>query len=265
VHPLPKSQYIVNKHVGCEPFLLNTVDKSLCKRDTIIDWQWSWGDGYTSYNQNGSHTYVHSGLYQPKLTVKSNAGCTHTWEDSIPIIVNEKPIADFEPSFYTISTLNLEAHFVNTSVSSNRWFWNFGDGNFSQSKNPNHTYTDTGNFNVMLVSYNPYNCADTIYKSIQVIPSHTFFLSNAFTPNTDDLNETWGPDGLFDGVRSYKLAVYNRWGEVVFTTSNIYERWNGLFDNNGKTCQQDVYFYRIEFVDFSYKKHVRNGEIHLLR
>ncbi len=265
VHPLPKSQYIVNKHVGCEPFLLNTVDKSLCKRDTIIDWQWSWGDGYTSYNQNGSHTYVLSGLYQPKLTVKSNAGCTHTWEDSIPIIVNEKPIADFEPSFYTISTLNLEAHFVNTSVSSNRWFWNFGDGNFSQSKNPNHTYTDTGNFNVMLVSYNPYNCADTIYKSIQVIPSHTFFLSNAFTPNTDDLNETWGPDGLFDGVRSYKLAVYNRWGEVVFTTSNIYERWNGLFDNNGKTCQQDVYFYRIEFVDFSYKKHVRNGEIHLLR
>ncbi|MBI3235584.1 MAG: gliding motility-associated C-terminal domain-containing protein, partial [Bacteroidetes bacterium] len=240
-------------------------DYSTCKRDSIVRWDWTFGDGEIDTLKNPAHIYIHRGLYQPSLKVTSDAGCTNAWEDPSPIIVNEKPIADFVPSFDTVSTLNNQIHFVNTSISANRWFWEYNGIVTSIEKNPSFANTDTGLIKVMLVSYNPYNCADTAMKYIYVYPQATIFFTNAFTPNTDDLNETWGPDGVFDGIRKYKLSIYNRWGERVFVTEDITYRWNGLFDNTGKTCQEDVYIYRVDYTDFNYKKHFKQGEIHLLR
>jgi len=49
------------------------------------------------------------------------------------------------------------------------YLWSFGDGNSSNAQNPTHTYADTGNFSVGLISYTQ-NCSDTLIKSVAVNP-----------------------------------------------------------------------------------------------
>ncbi|MEM9855924.1 MAG: gliding motility-associated C-terminal domain-containing protein [Bacteroidota bacterium] len=51
------------------------------------------------------------------------------------------------------------------------------------------------------------------------------YLPSAFSPNGDGLNDTFGPVG--EGIDQFKLTVYNRWGEVVFHSQDIAEKWDG--------------------------------------
>lgn len=265
VHPLPLAGYSTNKKVGCEPLAVKFFDVSTIKRDSITARRWDFGDGQTDDRKFTQNIYLNEGLYQPKLWVITDAGCTDFFEDSVPIIVHEKPIANFECTYPLSTTLSPEAHFVNTSRSAESWIWHLGDGIISTEKNPYHVYQDTGIFQVMQVAINHYGCKDTVIKPYQVIPSYTLFLVNSFTPNGDDLNDTWGPDGMPVGFRNYKLSIYNRWGELIFESENPLYRWNGNYMNTGKVCASEVYIYRMDFTDYQYRKHNKQGTVLLLR
>ncbi len=69
------------------------------------------------------------------------------------------------------------------------------------------------------------------------------FVPNAFTPNGNKLNEVFLPKGVF--VLSYKMDIYNRWGEKIFVTTDVNQGWDGKF--KGKTCAEDIYIYMITY------------------
>ena len=69
------------------------------------------------------------------------------------------------------------------------------------------------------------------------------FIPNAFTPNKDNLNDCFGIKN-WPSTSSFELRVYNRWGQLVFKTTNILECWNGDF--NGKPQPYDTYVYMIK-------------------
>lgn len=265
VHPLPVAAYTSNKHTGCEPLPVAFFDISSIKRDKIVQRFWDFGDGQYDSARYPTNIYLQKGLYQPRIWVQTDAGCNDFYEDSVPVIVHEKPMADFDFTYPLSTTLSPEAHFVNTSLSAEKWLWNLGDGTMSNAKNPTHTYLDTGTYDIMQVAINHFGCKDTLIKPYRVIPAHTLFLVNSFTPNGDDLNETWGPDGIPVGFRNYHLSIYNRWGELVFEADDPQNRWNGNLMNQGKPCASEIYIYRLEFTDFIYRKHNKQGTLLLLR
>lgn len=88
-------------------------------------------------------------------------------------------------------------------------------------------------------------------------------IPNAFTPNGDGANDTFGPI-IQCPAREYGLRIYNRWGRMVFETSNPSESWDGSMD--GEPQPADTYFYTLTFqASFSEPILQRKGDVALLR
>jgi|GEM_PF-2732387 len=68
----------------------------------------------------------------------------------------------------------------------------------------------------------------------------TIYFPNSFTPQQDEINELFGPE-YYCGIEQYVLHIYNRWGEVVFRTTDISSGWDGNY--NGAKIPDGVYAY----------------------
>lgn len=78
-------------------------------------------------------------------------------------------------------------------------------------------------------------------NEVEVEESFTLYVPNTFTPNGDGLNETFGPVG--NGVNQFSMLIFNRWGELIFESDNIYNQWDGT--HHGEKVQTDTYVYKI--------------------
>jgi gliding motility-associated-like protein len=87
------------------------------------------------------------------------------------------------------------------------------------------------------------------------------FIPNAFTPDGKGLNEVFKPS--ISGQKEYKMAVYNRWGQKLFETTDANIGWDGTV--SGEAAQDGIYVYTVEFSDFRDKIYQFSGTIHLLR
>ncbi|MEA3494526.1 MAG: PKD domain-containing protein, partial [Bacteroidota bacterium] len=180
-----------NVYVRPHPFVafsLNDSDQCLNENDFAfsnltawgkavrLNYFWSFGDNSFSTDSNTNHVFQKADTFFVKLTATSNHNC----KDSITksVIVNPSPKADFSinDSAQCFNENNFE--FINLTTWSNavrlkKYFWNFGDNNFSTDSNVNHKYKNEGIFNVKLKAINPYNCPDSIIKTVTVYPSPT--------------------------------------------------------------------------------------------
>ena len=73
------------------------------------------------------------------------------------------------------------------------------------------------------------------------------YIPNAFTPDGDDVNDMWWPTANIPVRSNFELLVFDRWGQVVFSTSDPYEPWQGRHQNSGEVLKSDVYPYRLLF------------------
>jgi gliding motility-associated-like protein len=91
--------------------------------------------------------------------------------------------------------------------------------------------------------------------------STPLFVPDAFTPNGDQANDVFLVKGATSDL--FRLTVYSRWGEAVFSSTNISQGWDGTI--NGQPAIEGQYMYRIEIEDSDGKKTVRTGGLLLLR
>ena len=109
---------------------------------------------------------------------------------------------------------------------------------------------------------NQYLCNDTICDSVTVKPDFSFYVPNIFTPNGDDLNEFFTPMGK--SFKDYQLAIYDRWGQVIFRSNDIQFSWDGKM-SSGKYAVNGIYVYTIDLKDLDNVKHHFIGNIALSR
>ena len=88
-------------------------------------------------------------------------------------------------------------------------------------------------------------------------------IPNVFSPNGDDVNEFWKIT-LPAGSKLNNLEVYNRWGNVVFTSVDTIKPWFGR-TTSGETCSEGVYFYVLRYTDAKGQEQKINGYISLFR
>jgi gliding motility-associated-like protein len=69
------------------------------------------------------------------------------------------------------------------------------------------------------------------------------FVPNSFSPNYNGKNDGFMPSLVNVKDRNYTFRVFNRWGELVFETTDINAFWDGTF--KGETCEQDVYIWTV--------------------
>ncbi len=101
----------------------------------------------------------------------------------------------------------------------------------------------------------------SLSNEANAFPHSTLFIPNAFSPDKNDLNEIFGPQGQY--ITKYKFQIYNRWGEKIFETTNCMEGWNGFYKD--ERCEQDVYLYSLEAIGADKKSYNLKATFHLFR
>jgi gliding motility-associated-like protein len=97
---------------------------------------------------------------------------------------------------------------------------------------------------------------DSIFAKCVLFP-------NAFSPNNDGLNDSFGPHLGGCEMKSYQLSVYNRWGQLIFQTRDQSKKWTGA--TNGQTPQMGTYIFTCAWQDAVGHYHHHKGALVLIR
>jgi len=238
VDPLPVVIFTADPLTGCDPTTINFTDQST---GNITIWDWEFGDGGISGLQNPSHTYG-AGTFSVTLSVTTAAGCQSTLTMSNYVTISPNPVAAFIANPAVTTEDDPTITFINQSTGATDYTWSFGDGTgvTDYSENPLYTYEGNGSFVVTLWVENEGGCTDSTSMIVVVKPTFTFYLANAFSPNGDGRNDVLRPFGTGWDTDSYSMRIYSRWGDLVFSTTDINHGWDG-FMPNGAEAIQDVY------------------------
>ncbi len=124
-------------------------------------WQWNFGDGNTSGEENPIHMYDQPGTYTVSLTTNNDNGCRSTISTYNEIIVQDVEAAFNATVIDSTECPSFTIRFENLSPGADRLLWDFGDGSQSTEPNPIHHYTGTTQFSVSLRVWNTIGCMTT--------------------------------------------------------------------------------------------------------
>ncbi|MBK7553793.1 MAG: gliding motility-associated C-terminal domain-containing protein [Flavobacteriales bacterium] len=107
--------------------------------------------------------------------------------------------------------------------------------------------TDEATYPVWLHVTNQYGCPDSVMKLVFIEGVFSVYVPNAFTPDGDGINDTFGPLGQGISDKDFAFTVFDRWGEAIFKTNDPATWWEGT--SGGTQAMQGVYAWRLDLVD----------------
>ena len=222
------------------------INSSTAGDGEINTWDWDFGDGTKSTEQNPVHTYAEDGTYMVTLTVIDNNSLddiSSPQEIIVEAMIPAGPTADFT---YTANYLIVS--FADASIAGNSainsWNWDFGDDETSDQQNPTHTYTAPGTYTVKLTVTDENNLTSfkeedaTLEDYTEAGPAASFsfsanFLEVTFTDISAEGNgaiNTWAWD-FGDGSTSTEQNPVHAYAEDgTYSVSLTVTDENNLFD-----------------------------------
>jgi gliding motility-associated-like protein len=140
--------------------------------------------------------------------------------------------------------------FRDTSSNASSWSWSFGNGEVSSIKNPIIDYKENGTYTVQLKVADQYNCSSTFSMEIRVsniVTEIVKLIPNIISPNNDGKNDLWRLDFIDVYFPQADIRIYNRWGELLFTSIGYNNAWDGSY--KGQPLPVGVYYYTINLND----------------
>ncbi|MEZ4775309.1 MAG: PKD domain-containing protein [Bacteroidia bacterium] len=283
IYPQAEASFIADPVDICE-------GESVFFRDMSVNatrWHWNFGDGAVVVDSMPIHRYDQEGVYDVELIVSFDGKCADTLRYDDLIVVHKSPLASFTAKDTSLIPGRPDGMvvFTNQSLFADRYRWDFGNGDTSNVENPVYQYTINTSYEVMLVAYAANGCTDTAWQTINIGGVKGLQIPNAFAPvsgtqpdkddpHSGDLFTVFFPRGI--GLRSYHIAVYSRWGELLWESTKLSdgvptEWWDGK-DRMGSLMTSGVYIYQVHeavFEDGSewpgMRRKSRTGNITLIR
>ena len=232
------------------------------------DYDWYSNDGtYTSSDSNPYFVFNDEGSYELNVTVTTTENCSLNNSSPAEITVFDVPdaIISSEDNI-EYNTLENQVE-LDGSKSTNTVSYNWILENEIVSTNYifNETIETEGIHEVTLVVISNEGCVDSVSTWIEIKPYFQLFVPNAFSPNGDGKNETFFPVGLNINYHEFEFQIFNRWGELIYTTDSN-EPWDGTTQLNGQNeVQEDVYIWYIKTVDIDGNRLVKMGHVNLIK
>ncbi len=228
---------------------LNSIER-LCADSTLI---LDAGSGYTSYLWNNGSTNQTIIIDKPDtfwIRLTDTHNCTAT--DTVHVITVERP-ANFLISSVTKCALK---NVILTSLN------NFDTYRWSNGNNTKSNKVSSGGLYWLTVTdYNGCTGKDSIIVIDSICPVF-FFIPTAFTPNNDGNNDLFKPK--FSGALSnYHFSVYNRWGQLIFSTIDALNGWDG--NVNGSQQPVDTYLWICSYSLDGKSVQTEKGTVTLIR
>ncbi len=251
-----------------KPIITLTPDQEICLGKmasmTVIGADtYSWDPS----NLVGSQVYVSPSVTSTYQVIGFNQfNCSDTAVSIVTVRPNPVALIGADPYFLTSDSPIVT--FSNLSTGQVISTWDFDDGNVLQEVSAPFEYQypfEEGNYNVSLLVESQYGCLDSITQLIQVKGDVIYYVPNSFTPDGDEHNNMFTPvfTSGFEPL-SYQLDVYDRWGELMFTSQNPQIGWDGYL--NFVKCQEGMYAYNIRFIETKSGEYKSiSGNINLLK
>ena len=269
INPNPAVGFSVDIPKACPPHCVNFFDSTTIVSTNIIKWNWNFGIDSSKFKNPKGVCFSKPGKYNVSLTATSDKQCSNTLKKDLYIETYPVPRADFYAKPFQVSIYDPTIQFYDlSSPDVESWTWNLGDGTIISPKkqNPLHKYEIgvSSKYLVKLFVINNYGCTDSTYKTVEVLPEFTFYIPNAFTPNRDDgINDTFYGKGV--GIMEYHIWIFDRWGNMVFNTTDINTGWDGRANNGELIAQQDVFVWKVKLKDVFGKYHDYIGTVTLVK
>jgi gliding motility-associated-like protein len=245
--PIPAVFFTEELEIYEPPSILLAESKSACVGDTVIiyssatgtypplKYTWTYPDGHTTdvdpffegVTQDEAGDYI--------LLVTDSLGCTD--QKAIRLVVSENPVAEFHGT----DTLTVSPGYIlEAGYDLAYYLWNTGETTESIE------IDSTGWYWVSMESHMGCTGTDSVFVVVsESIKKDCFFIPNAFTPNNDGLNDTFKVVSFCTDVTSFRMMIFNRWGEELYETSDMEKGWDGT--KNGSPVPGDVYVYKITY------------------
>jgi len=219
-------------------------------------WRWNFGVPGTikdtSNLQDPRYTYDSLGTYTVHMIVQDLNGCMDTIDSTFT--VNITPLSAFNITEY-VDGMNGKLQMDNLSTGASGYYWNFGNGKYSDEENPVISYTEDGTYIIELISLNEFGCSDTTFFTYELL-FKGLYVPNAFAPSSTNLAvRLFKPVGI--NLKKYHIQVFNSSNHVMWESTKIdpqgrpVDGWDGTY--NGVIMPQGNYMWKVSatFIDDS--------------
>ena len=215
------------------------------------NWEWDFGDGATSTDENPTHIYSDPGVYEVKLIGTVETGCNDTTE--LEVLIEALPDAHFE---FLVGGISSEDGGTGGCVTStvhlndlseaippgviDSWTWDFGDGATSTDENPTHTYSDPGTYTITLTVTTTSGCSSSTTLSIEMTEGLAFdLLTNdptcfGFTDGSITVNVDGGGDDFTFEIKDSLGVLLNE--DNSNAANNLSSGWYYVMVDDGTEC-----------------------------
>ena len=226
---------------------------------TTDSMQWNFGDINSGTSNRSSltnpmHIFSDTGVFEVVLTVYQN-GFSYSDTQSISII--PLPLLNLGADTIICDSTTL---LLNVFQQNATYVWQ------DNSTNATFEVSDPGMFSVTS-TINSCQDSDSVLVGFMDCRVCNIMMPDAFSPNQDGVNDFFYP--VNDGnctMSSYHFSIYNRWGQRVFYSEKLSEKWDGTFMGNQQPAE--VYLYRLDYTvsnGFQDKNYQSKGQLTLLR
>ncbi|HET9826049.1 MAG TPA: PKD domain-containing protein, partial [Chitinophagaceae bacterium] len=235
----------------------NQVDNSA----NITRWTWKFGDGSSSTQQNAVHSYSSGGLKTVHLVATSDYGCTS--DDTTRQVHIESIYADAgkDTSVQADKPFALSGGWSGDVLGTPTLTWSPPAG-LSSPSDAAPTAILMSDQTLYLTVVTGIGCVATDNVKINVFKFPGVLVPTGFTPNHDGLNDVLRP--RYNGIRQLEyFAIYNRWGQLMFKTSDMTKGWDGNF--NGQPQGTQVFVWVASALGFDGQKYQVRGTSTLIK
>ena len=226
--------------------------------------------GATQFSIDGGSTFVPSNVFTSlcsgsyNIEIQDANGCSAS--QTVQVIRPVEVVSQFTYSPNPPDLFNTSVQFTNLSTGIVNSMWTFDDLGTSSQFSPQFDFplyvADT--YYVCLSVVNDSGCVDTSCLNVIVNDYMYIYLPNSFTPNGDGMNDMFIPVVNMMDKDYYKFYIFNRWGELIFSTTDPTKGWDGT--QKGVKSKEDVYVWKIQGRStLSTEKKEWIGHVNLLR
>lgn len=227
---------------------------------TMIDeWSWDFGDDistlHASQLQAVSHVYARAGNYSAVVHAVADNGCISNVV-TIPLNI-VKAVANAGSDTVILKDEPYQLHATGGSTYS----WSPTKGmDKADIADPVIILQDDQQYRLKVTTAE--GCIGDDEINITVFKGSDIYVPDAFTPNNNNLNETLSPYCI--GIKKlYYFTIYNRWGQLIFSSDNASRGWDGTI--NGNPQATGVYVWKLRAVDYVGKIYEMHGVSTLIR
>ena len=245
IHQKPQIDFIagIKMCAGEDTLILNATSGA-------TDYSWKVNGQIVDTAINLSFNWTIPDCYSIELIAENQFGCKDSLIKNCAVEIKAKPNSIVFPSKPIMTIDDPKAVLFNHSTDGDSCIWYLGNQFFHLGCETalSHTFTTMGDYTFSHYIYNDFGCVDSSKFTITVKEGLIYYVPNAFTPDGVGENNVFQPvfTSGFD-PSNYNFEIYNRWGQLLFSSTDYKAGWDGKYDN--ALVQDGVYTWKINFKD----------------